>query len=154
MIQPGVNQIQMDYAMGNNPLLWDEFHPNLYTLQATLKKKGVVNVKTESFGMRCINKEGRRFTMNGHPIFLRGTLDCCTFPYTGYPSMNQAYWHKIFSQVKAYGWKASETFEADVQIAHFEESIATSTPIEWKLTNGQSLCYFVLEEGSTTIKQR
>ena len=37
------------------------------------------------FGFRDFKAAGTRFSVNGRPIFLRGTLECCIFPLTGYP---------------------------------------------------------------------
>lgn len=90
-------------SMGNDALLWSEYDPNLYTLRAIVESDGKKEVQCQTFGLREFKAEGTRFTVNGQPVFLRGTLECCIFPLTGYPSMNQDYWTKIYKQCKAYG---------------------------------------------------
>ena len=80
--------------------LWDEFHPNLYHL--TLSVNNVETYETD-FGMRNVSVRGQDIILNGHPIYLRGTVENCTFPLTGYPPMNEEEWERIFKQCKAYG---------------------------------------------------
>ena len=85
--------------MGQNMKLWDEFHPNLYHL--TLSVDGDTYVT--DFGMREISVKGRQMYLNNRPIWLRGTVENCTFPLTGYPPMEEDEWERIFRQCKAYG---------------------------------------------------
>lgn len=85
--------------MGENIKLWDEFAPNLYTLTATMGKD---TAKT-TFGMRQISIEGRQFYMNGKKIWMRGTVENCCFPETGYPPTDEASWLRIFKKCKEYG---------------------------------------------------
>lgn len=55
----------------DNPKLWDEFSPNLYTMSVQLKSKEgvVVSDQKHTFGLREVGKKGTRITMNGRPIF-------------------------------------------------------------------------------------
>jgi hypothetical protein len=41
--------------------------------------------------------------LNGQPIFLRGTLECCIFPTTGYPPTDVAAWQRVIRVCQAYG---------------------------------------------------
>lgn len=82
---------------------WDEFQPNLYTLVTRLETAAGVDEETTVFGMREVGIEGTRFTLNGRPLFLRGTLECCIFPLTGYPSTDVASWKRIIRICKAHG---------------------------------------------------
>ncbi len=95
--------VAVDYPMGRDVKLWDEFSPNMYKLSVSISGKGFKDSKTVDFGMRQISTEGTHFTMNGRKIFLRGTLECCIFPLTGYPAMNTDYWRKIFRAAGAHG---------------------------------------------------
>ena len=79
--------------------LWDEFSPNRYHLSATTQRETV----TTTFGMREISVDGRQIILNGHPIFLRGTVENCNFPLTGYPPTDVDSWLAIFRKCKAYG---------------------------------------------------
>ena len=91
------------YSMGQNPLLWDEFTPHLYTMKVALRTSAVVDEKSISFGMREFKTRGRQFTINDRPVFLRGTLECAIFPKTGYPSTDVKEWLRILQQARRFG---------------------------------------------------
>jgi hypothetical protein len=97
--------LENDYAMGENPRLWDEFAPNLYEMMARVEgcTEGVWDVRTVRFGMREFKAGGTRFAVNGRPVFLRGTLECAIFPRTGYPETTIDAWRRIFRVLKAHG---------------------------------------------------
>ncbi len=96
--------IEDTYPMGDSPLLWDEFEPNLYQLRVELKASSIVSDrKVVQFGMREFKTAGTRFAINGRPVFLRGTLECAIFPATGYASMDIHEWKRIFKVCKSYG---------------------------------------------------
>jgi hypothetical protein len=80
---------------------WDEFNPGLYELRADLNQGAHVRLMT--FGFREFAAQGTQFTMNGRPIYLRGTLECSVFPLTGYPPTKTEEWQKIFRTIKSYG---------------------------------------------------
>jgi hypothetical protein len=84
-------------------LLWSEFQPNLYKLKTTVTINGESDVRYTQFGFREFVAEGTRFQVNGQPIFLRGTLECCIFPLTGYPSLEKSYWEKIYGTAQSFG---------------------------------------------------
>lgn len=84
--------------------LWDEFNPALYKLLVTLQTpNGDKEQKEVTFGMRSFRIAGTNFTINGRPVFLRGTVNNCEFPLTGFPPMNEAAWIKLFNTAKAHG---------------------------------------------------
>ena len=83
--------------------LWSEFTPNVYDLNVVLTSSDGVSTKNTNFGFRELKVNGTHFDINGHPLFLRGTLECCVFPLTGYPSMDTEYWEKIYRTCKEYG---------------------------------------------------
>ncbi len=87
--------------------LWDEFQPAMLRLklklEATAGGKPCGDERTVSFGMRDFRQERNRLTINGRPVFLRGKLDCCLFPLTGYPPMDKAGWLRVLSIAKSYG---------------------------------------------------
>lgn len=95
--------VEIVYPMGESLLLWDEFHPNLYLMNIMLESPSGIDSKNVSFGMREFIADGVRFKVNGHFIFLRGTLECAIFPKTGYPPTNVAEWTRIFQIIKAHG---------------------------------------------------
>jgi hypothetical protein len=98
-------QLVIDYPMGNNIHLWSEFNPGLYRLYANLKgsEGEIIDTKEEEFGMREFKTQGTRFEVNGQRIFLRGTLECCIFPLTGYPPTDLNSWIKVLQTFKEYG---------------------------------------------------
>ena len=85
--------------MGDDVKLWDEFEPNLYTLQTVMDGDTV----STTFGMREISISGRQFYMNGRKIWMRGTVGNCCFPLTGYPPTDEESWLRIFRKCKEYG---------------------------------------------------
>jgi len=102
-IQAGKNTATVTYPMGDNPALWDEFHPNLYALQTELQSKAGKDLKQTAFGMRELSTQGTQITVNGNPVFIRGTLECCIFPKTGFPPTNVADWMREIKVCKSYG---------------------------------------------------
>lgn len=95
--------IELHYAMGANPLLWDEFNPNLYTMKVQLLQGADRDEKQIQFGMRAFETQGTQFTINGRTTFLRGTLECAIFPKTGYPPTDLDSWLRIFRIARSYG---------------------------------------------------
>lgn len=90
-------------SLGDDALLWSEHSPNLYNLRAIVETDGKEEEQCRTFGLREFKANGTRFEVNGQPVFLRGTLECCIFPLTGYPAMDNDYWTKIYRQCKAHG---------------------------------------------------
>lgn len=95
--------IEVAYPMGASPLLWDEFSPNVYVMKTSLSDNAGKDIVNTDFGMKDFAIKGTRFTVNGRPIFLRGTLECAIFPKTGYPETDIKSWERIFRICKAYG---------------------------------------------------
>ena len=83
----------------SNMRTWSEFDPYLYTLD--VKYGG--QTKTVTFGIRSFKADGNRLLINGHPTFLRGTLECCVFPLTGTPPTDERGWMKVFTIAREYG---------------------------------------------------
>lgn len=114
VLKPQVKEIEtssdkvvmvMDYPMGKNMQSWSEFSPVLYNSFVALKdsKGNIVDSQTAAFGMREFKTDGTRFVVNGQPVFLRGTLECCIFPITGYPPEDTGSWKKVLQTCKDYG---------------------------------------------------
>ena len=82
---------------------WDEFQPNLYELTAELDTRCGTDVCREDFGLRRLGTDGTQITVNGRPVFLRGTQECCIFPKTGYPPTDKAEWLRIMNICRAHG---------------------------------------------------
>ena len=104
-LKEGGNLLEMTLEMGADVKLWSEFHPNVYSLEASLKEKtsGQTDVSTTTFGMREFKTSGKQIQINGQPTFLRGTLECAIFPKTGYPATDVSEWLRIFNVARAHG---------------------------------------------------
>ena len=90
----------LEYPIGADAPLWDEFNPVLHRITASLANG---EQREAVIGLREIASEGRRITLNGRAIFLRGTLDCAAFPRTGHPPTDVASWRKVFTTIQAHG---------------------------------------------------
>ncbi|WP_082063914.1 sugar-binding domain-containing protein [Draconibacterium sediminis] len=99
----GTKIIELEYPMGEDVRLWDEFHPNMYQLKVELTSNELGDVWTGNFGMREFRNVGKSLENNGRPVYLRGTLDCAVFPKTGYPPTDRKSWERILNVCKAHG---------------------------------------------------
>lgn len=79
---------------------WNEFTPCLQRLSISFGEDDTEVV----FGIRHLGTSGTQIVLNGRPIFLRGTLECCVFPRTGYPPMTIEEWRPIFGTIKDHGF--------------------------------------------------
>lgn len=88
-----------------NPQLWSEFNPVYYTMDVSLfqGKEGIIDQRSVDFGMRDFTARGTHFEINGTPVFLRGTTECCIFPLTGYPPSDVESWIKVLRTCRDYG---------------------------------------------------
>lgn len=100
---PGENIVRINFSLDEEVQLWDEFNPNVYELTAEIKTKKVLDRQQTDFGFRDFKVKGTRFTINGRPAFLRGTLECAIFPKTGYPPTDVESWKKVYTAVKNHG---------------------------------------------------
>ncbi|MFC1604462.1 sugar-binding domain-containing protein, partial [Planctomycetota bacterium] len=154
--------VEVDYAMGSDVLLWDEFSPAMYELAVSLSAAAddtkFSNEKTITFGMREFGKKGTQFTINNRLTFLRGTLECSIFPLTGYPPTDAEEWLRILRVAKAHGlnhmrfhsWCPPEAaFEAADRLGvmfHVE------CPAWATIGNGESIDKFIYDEGDRILK--
>lgn len=102
-VKKGRNVLSIDYGMGDDAKLWNEFNPNVYALNLLLSGKEGDDLYATDFGMRNIAVKGTRFRVNNEPVFFRGTLECAIFPKTGYPPVNVQDWKNIYLKCKEYG---------------------------------------------------
>ncbi len=102
-LEPGENRIVTEFVLGADAPQWNEFNPQLLTLNQELKAGDMNDNRATEFGLRTIEARDGKILVNGRPVFLRGTLDCAAFPITGYPPTDEAAWDKIYDTLKAYG---------------------------------------------------
>lgn len=102
-VRKGDNLFEMELPMGQDFLIWDEFSPALYRLTATLKNGKQIETKQIQFGMREFTINGKWFYINGRKTMLRGTVENCDFPLTGYAPMDVASRERVFRICRSYG---------------------------------------------------
>jgi hypothetical protein len=107
--------LDIDYPLGEGARTWDEFSPALYEMTVELalqvsneeesarEREAVRDRRVIRFGLREVGTAGTQITLNGQPIFLRGTLECAIFPLTGYPPTDVESWRRIIHICKAHG---------------------------------------------------
>jgi hypothetical protein len=150
------------YNMGDHPLLWDEFHPNTYSLKIQLRSDEGTDEKQVHFGMREFATEGTQFTINGRKTFLRGTLECAIFPKTGYPPTDVASWMHVFQKAKSYGlnhmrfhsWCPPEAaFEAADKMGFYLHIECSSwANQDATIGDGKPLDQFIYDESERIVK--
>jgi len=145
--------------MGEYVKLWDEFNPNLYELTAVM---GRDSLKT-TFGMSQIAIEGKQFYMNGKKIWIRGTVENCCFPETGYPPTDEASWLRIFKKCKEYGLNMMRfhsycppeaAFSAADKVGFYLQPEGPSWPNHGvKLGNGMTIDHYLMQETQRMVEK-
>ncbi len=102
-IKGGRAEAEIDLPLGEGMLLWDEFDPALYRLTAELMSGKGTDTKEVPFGMRRFEIRGKWFYVNGRQTMLRGTVENCDFPLTGYAPMDEESWERVFRICRNYG---------------------------------------------------
>jgi hypothetical protein len=83
---------------------WDEFAPKLFEFEVVITTgPGSTDTWRQRTGVREFTANGTQFAINGRPLFIRGTLDCCIFPKTGHPPVDVTEWKRIIGVAKAHG---------------------------------------------------
>ena len=159
-LKPGINTIEYDYLLGNDVELWSEFNPVIYDLNIKLKSGKIDSDYNTTFGLRDFARNGNVLTNNDIPVFLRGTLECCIFPLTGYPPMTKEEWKKIYNSAKEWGlnhlrfhsWcPPKAAFEAADEIGFY---LQAELPL-WSLNIGKcdDVTKFLYNEGERIIRE-
>ena len=148
---------EYDFFFEDSVYLWDEFHPAVYRIGISLGD----DYYETTFGMRDINVQGRQLLINYHPIWLRGTVENCCFPETGYPPMDEESWTKIFQKCKSYGLNhmrfhsycpPEAAFAAADRLGFYLQPEGPSWPNHGvRLRRGQKIDEYLLEESKRII---
>ncbi|WP_342552846.1 sugar-binding domain-containing protein [Paenibacillus sp. FSL R7-0652] len=86
-------------------IAWNDENPALYRAVVRLKEgEQELDRMEQRFGMRSFAARGKQLILNGTPVFLRGYVDCCIFPLTGYPVWDYEHYVKQFRTAKSYGF--------------------------------------------------
>ncbi|MBR3010246.1 MAG: beta-glucuronidase [Prevotella sp.] len=145
------------FHFGDSLQLWSEFHPYLYTRQVSYHGRPL----TLRFGIRDISIQGRQFYLNGKPIWMRGTVENCCFPETGYPPTDEASWLRIFEKCRKYGLNhmrfhsycpPEAAFAAADKVGFYLQPEGPSWPNHGvRLRRGQVIDEYLLEESKRII---
>lgn len=109
----------LSVRLGDAARLWWDDDPFLYDAEFTLHEgETVIDRVQKRVGLREISVHGADMLLNGQPVFLRGYIDCCIFPQTGYPSWEIDDYRRQFAIARSYGfnhvrlhsWTAPEPF--------------------------------------------
>ena len=92
-----------DSARRAKPRAGTSSAPSSSRLSLQLQGDQADDRRTVTFGLRDLGVEGKQFVLNGRPLFLRGTLECCIFPLTGYPPTDVESWKRVIRTCQAYG---------------------------------------------------
>ncbi|NQU55334.1 MAG: beta-galactosidase [Bacteroidetes bacterium] len=162
-VEPGENIVKMNYELGEDALLWDEFNTNVYELEIELKSRNGEDTKQVDFGLREFKVSGSRFAINGRPLFLRGTLECAIFPKTGYPPTEVEGWAKVFAAVQAHGlnhvrfhsWCPPEAaFEAaDKMGVYLQVECSSWANQSTRLGSGEPIDKYIWDESKRIVKE-
>ncbi len=157
-------QVIINYKI-RNPQLWSEFNPVMYRLSANLLAPGnrIIDKQEVDFGMREFKANGTHFEINGIPVFLRGTTECCIFPLTGYPPADTASWDKVLKACKDYGLNhvrfhsfcpPEAAFEAADKLGiYFHIECSSWANQGASVGDGTPLDKFIYEEGARILKE-
>lgn len=98
-------QTSISVELGNHVHLWSDQNPHLYDVQFILEKNSTpIDIIEKRAGLREITIRGKQILINGNPVFLRGYVDCCIFPLTGYPSWDIDHYRRQFKIARSYGF--------------------------------------------------
>jgi len=136
---------------------WDEFTPQLYRLEISVGN----DYYETTFGVRTISVKGRQLYVNDRPVWLRGTVENCCFPETGYPPTDEESWMSILTKVKEYGLNhvrfhsycpPEAAFAAADKLGIYLQPEGPSWPNHGvKLRQGQKIDQYLLEESKRIV---
>lgn len=94
---------EVEVPLRSDAPTWDEFNPRLLPLKLWLNGNGVDEYLDLNVGLRDFRAAGSDFLLNDRAIIFRGTHSGGDFPFTGYPSMDVAYWRSLFQTCRRWG---------------------------------------------------
>ena len=83
---------------------WDEFSPVIRQLNVSLTSGKWKDSKAITYGNRSLKIKDKQFVLNGRPIMMRGPVDECIYPLTGYPPMDKESWLRVLRICHDYGF--------------------------------------------------
>ncbi|MDE6857024.1 MAG: beta-glucuronidase, partial [Muribaculaceae bacterium] len=143
--------------LGDRMQTWDEFTTPLYNVTVGLGD----DMAETQFGMRDITVDGRDIMINGRPMYVRGTVENCCFPLTGYAPTDEESWAKVFAKCKEYGINMMRfhsycppeaAFAAADKAGVYLQPEGPSWPNHGvKLRSGMAIDQYLIDEGKAII---
>ena len=62
------------------------------------------DAKLVKYGLRKLAIKDKQFVLNGRPVIMRGPVDECIYPLTGYPPMDKENWLRVIKICQSYGF--------------------------------------------------
>ena len=164
-LSPGMNTVEVSLSLKGEIRPWDEFSPNLYSLEMNVKDKGTdESDRYESrFGFRDFKVADGKLTVNGRQVFLRGALDCAAFPKTGFPPTDVDSWKKIYTACRNHGlnhirfhsWCPPEAafVAADEMGMYLEIECSSWANQSTTIGDGRDLDQFVWDESERIVRE-
>ncbi len=147
----------VEFGDTDNMKTWDEFSTPLYNVTVFLGG----DIAETQFGMRDISVSGRDILINGRPMYVRGTVENCCFPLTGYAPTDEESWAKVFAKCKEYGINMMRfhsycppeaAFAAADKAGIYLQPEGPSWPNHGvKLRNGMAIDQYLIDEGKSII---
>lgn len=160
---PGRTVMEFSFPLPEGIKEWDEFNPNLYTLDYSLYGgKKILDKQSLKFGCRDWKVKDGVLHLNGHPAFMRGTLHCAAFPLTGFPATDKKEWLRELRICKAHGinhirfhsWCPPEAaFEAADELGVYYQIECSSWPNQTtSIGDGKPIDAFLRAEAERIVK--
>lgn len=83
---------------------WDEFSPVTHTMDLYLTAGTFSDTLQVPYALRDLAVKDKQFVLNGRPVFMRGPVDECVYPLTGYPPTDKASWMRVLGICKSHGF--------------------------------------------------
>jgi hypothetical protein len=151
---------EVEIGLGAEVESWDEFNPALQRLSVELSGGAAADRRVVTYGVRSVGTRGTQFTVNDRKMYVRGTLDCCIFPLTGYPPTDVVSWARIIRICKAHGlntirfhsWCPPEAaFVAADELGFYLQVECAVWAREVRLGTGSSLDSWLFEEADRIL---
>ena len=97
-------EFEIPFARSAEEAKWDEFSTVMHTLDLKLEAGSFSDTKKITYGLSGLTAKDKQFVLNGRPTLLRGPVDECVYPLTGYPPMDKAGWKRVLGICKSYGF--------------------------------------------------
>ena len=162
-LKKGQAEVEVVLDMGEKMQLWDEFNPALYELTAEVSSEHGTDKQTRTFGMREFKIDGKMFYVNGRLTQLRGTVENCDFPLTGYAPMDEESWERVFRICRSYGLNhmrfhsfcpPEAAFAAADRVGFYLQPEGPSWPNHGpRLGNGQPIDKYLMDETIALTKE-